>query len=208
MAFTAYTFVVSRAEVSAWRWHLKEKFLLFRHTDVSKIGLTEAKVEGKDIPGVLLVRVLDSTPSLNAAHSKARRIRKATHNPRLPLQRTLHRLELTRVPAGQIKDVDIPLGAAHHHDRVVADVHRVHAVLHLHAHGGLLLAQVPELDRLVPGARGEHVVALVLEHAHGFDGLVVRGHLLGLARAAEVEHARCLVGAARDDLGASLNTSH
>lgn len=160
--------------------------------------------KGPDIPRVLLIRILNRTPPLNTPDSKTRRIRKAAHNPRLPLQRTLHRLELARIARCQVEDVDVALRAAHDHDRVVAHVHGVHPVLHVDRHGGLLLAQVPELDRLVPGAGREHVVALVLEHADAFDGLVVRGDLLGLAVAAEVHETSCFVRAARDYLCASL----
>ena len=108
-----------------------------------------------NIPRVLLISILNSAPPLNTPHRETRRIRKTTHNPRLPLKRTLHRLEHTRIAPSQIEDIDIPLRAPHNHDAIIPHVHRVHSLLALQCGRRPLLSEVPVLDCSVEGSGDE-----------------------------------------------------
>ena len=69
-------------------------------------------------------------------------------------------------------------------EQLVLDVHAVDAVLALQRADGLRTLQVPELDRLVPGAGRDVVLAARLEPAHALDGFLVGLGLLCLYLAA------------------------
>jgi len=109
---------------------------------------------------------LNCTSALDRADGESGRVREAAHNPRLPLQRTRDRLvNLARLV--QIYNVDVALGRRNDEQRVL-DIHAVHALLALQLADGRLAREVPVLDRLVPGARGQEVLAAVLEPADAF----------------------------------------
>ena len=89
---------------------------------------------------------------------------------------------------------------------VAAYVHAVDSVFALDARDGLLLAQVPVFDGLVPGSGDEHWGVVEHEGVDAADGLVVRCDLLGLGCAgSEVEHACCFVCAAAEYFLTVLN---
>ena len=82
----------------ASRWHLKEKLELQDYwlTRTGGKGQEGEKKRGGvreggcyDLPGVLVLNVLNSTASLDTANSKTRRIGKAAYDTGLPLQGAL-----------------------------------------------------------------------------------------------------------------------
>lgn len=79
--------------------------------------------------------------------------------------------------------MDVSLGRRND-QQLVLDVHTVDALLALQRTHWLSALQVPELDRLVPGASRDVVLAAGLEPAHAFDTLAVGFGLLGLDLAA------------------------
>lgn len=111
-----------------------------------------------------------ATP-LDTANSKSSGVGEAANHARLPLERALQGLvKLGRVL--EVDDVDVAVGGADD-AQVVADVHRVHALLALHGGGGPLRAEIPVLDCLVPRSGHDHGGAVGLEEAARADGLVV-----------------------------------
>lgn len=161
-------------------------------------------LEGEIASSILLFHVLDSTTSLDTADSKARGIGEATDNTGLPLERALQSLiEFERIR--QVDDVDVSVGGSHH-KKVVADIHRVDALLggdRAHWRGG---SQVPVLDRLVPRTCHDHGAVRLwrLEEARALDGLVMGGDLGLLGRGHVAEHG-LLVCAGRDELRSILS---
>lgn len=127
--------------------------------------------EGGDLRRILLLDILNSTTTLDTANSKTCGIGETTNYPSLPLKWTLHRLVKCRGVL-EVDDVDV-LVRRPNDAQVTFDVHRIDAVLACHRRGGPLLAHVPVLDSLVPGARGHHGVSVGLEEADGSHGLVV-----------------------------------
>ena len=82
-----------------------------------------------NVPRVLVLYVLDGTPSLDTTDREACRVGKAADNPCLPLEGTLQGL-VEFVGAREVDDVDVAIGGAHD-EQVVPHVHRVDAVLAL-----------------------------------------------------------------------------
>jgi hypothetical protein len=157
------------------------------------------------VPGVFLLDVLNSTSALYTPHREPRSVAEATHHPRLPLQRTLHRLvEFRRLV--QVHNVDVPICRRDHH-QFILDVHTVYPLLTVQRRDRIRLPQVPVLDGLVPRAGHEHrcVGARGFDEAYASDRLVVRSHLLrGRPARSQVEEAGSFVGAAAGDFGAIL----
>lgn len=65
-----------------------------------------------DILSVFFLNVLNSATALDTANRKARRIREATHDASLPLERTLNLL-VEFVGFLEVHNVDVPIGRAH-----------------------------------------------------------------------------------------------
>lgn len=162
---------------------------------------------GSGVPCVFFLDILNRASALYTPHREPRCVAKATHHPRLPLQRTLHRLvEFRRLV--QAHDIDVPIRRCDDH-QLVLDVHTVHPLLALQRRDWIRLPQVPILDRLVPGARHKHgcVRARRFDEADASNRLVVRGDLLRRRPAgSEIEHAGCFVRAAAGYFGAILRS--
>jgi hypothetical protein len=140
------------------------------------IRCLEGLVAGRDKPSILILDVLDRAPPFNRPDREARRIAEAAHDARLPLQRTRNRLvDLGRVL--QVDHVDVALGGRDN-KQLVLDVHAVDALARVERGNGLCALEVPEFDRLVPGAGCDVVSTARLEPAHAFDTLGVRFGLL------------------------------
>ena len=131
-----------------------------------------------NIPGVLILDVLNRAASLDTADCEARSVGEATDNTCLPLERADDGL----VNLGgfvQVDHVDVSLSGCDN-EQLVLDVHAVNAVLAVQCANGLRTLQIPELDLLVPGACRDVVLSAGLEPAHALDGFIVCFGLLCL----------------------------
>lgn len=154
-----------------------------------------------DIPSVFFLNVLNSATALDTANRKARRIREATHDARLPLERTLNLL-VEFVGFLEVHNVDVSIGRAHD-EQILACIHRVDALLTVYREHRIARSKVPEFDLLVPRSCCQHLLSIRLEVADRSYGLLVRldaHRLLG----AQVAYFEVLVGADGRDFGAIL----
>lgn len=87
------------------------------------------RIIASDVPGVLVLHILDCTPSLDTADREASPVGKAADNPCLPLEGALQGL-VELVGLDEVDDVDVAIGGAHD-EQVVPHVHRVDALLAL-----------------------------------------------------------------------------
>lgn len=120
--------------------------------DIADVGRARGglamTLEGEVRGGILLVDVLNGTSAFCGADGKPRGIGKATDYPRLPLERRLHGLkDGGRIV--QIDDVDITICSADH-EKLILDIHCVHAILTREGGDWVLLTQIPIFHRLVP----------------------------------------------------------
>jgi hypothetical protein len=128
------------------------------------------------LPGVFLFDILDCAAAFDGSYSETGRVTEAGHDAGLPLQRGGDSLvDLGRVL--EVDHVDVAFSSCDN-EELVLDVHAVHALPCVQRTDRLSALQVPELDRLVPGARRDVVVAAGLEPAHAFDAFGVRLCLL------------------------------
>lgn len=140
--------------------------------------VTTVAFEAEVVALVFVVDVLDSASALDTPHREPGPICEGTHNPRLPFQWRLNRLEKCgRIL--EINDLNPALRGSNDEHLIPAHVHAVDAFLALDAGNGLLLPQIPVFDHFVPGAGDEHGAAIEHEGFHTADGLVVGGDLLG-----------------------------
>lgn len=133
--------------------------------------------KGAELPAVFLLDVLDRATTFDTADCKARAIAEAADHARLPFQRALHGfIEL----GGFVKvdNVDVAVRSCHH-QQLVDDIHAIDSFLTVHRGHGRCLAQIPVLDRFIPGASNEHwgCLAGYFDEADTADGLVVYGDL-------------------------------
>jgi hypothetical protein len=127
--------------------------------------------KGGSLPGVFLFDVLDGTAAFDRADGESGRVAEAGHYACLPLERARDGLvDLGRVL--EVHHVDVAL-SRRDNEELVLDVHAVHALPRIQRADGLRALQIPEFDRLVPGARRDVVVATGLEPTHAFDAFGV-----------------------------------
>lgn len=161
--------------------------------------------KGVESPAVFLLDVLDCATAFDTADCEARPVAEAADHACLPFQRALHGF----VEFGgfvEVDDVDVAVRSCHH-QQLVYDIHTVDSFLTVDRGHWRSLAQVPILNCLVPGARHEYWgrLARYFNEADAADGLVVRCDLRAYALArAEVEHSRCFICSATDNLGTIL----
>lgn len=134
---------------------------------------------------------MDGAAAFDGADCEARCVREAADDSSLPFERTRDGLVyLARIV--QVNNVYMALGCRNN-EQGVLDVHAVHTLLALQLADGVFAGQVPVLDSLVPRARGQKVLATVLEPADALDTgamrlPVVRGFdLAAVARISEIQ---------------------
>jgi hypothetical protein len=145
---------------------------------------------------------LNCAAALDGSNGETGCVAEAGHNAGLPLQRAGDGLvDLGRVL--EIHHVDVALSSCDNKE-LVLDVHAVHTLPRVERADRLRALQVPELDRLVPGARRDVVVAAGLEPAHAFDAFgvglcLLRRDLATCGRGAEVDDVKMAGGVAGGD---------
>jgi hypothetical protein len=124
---------------------------------------------------------LNRTASFYGPDGEPTRIRKAAHDPSLPLKRARNRLvDFPRII--QVHHVDMALRGPNNHEvfiHVLLRVQRVDALAAVQRRHRVRRLQVPELDGLVPGSGREVVDAVCVEPSHAFDGFAVGFGFLG-----------------------------
>ncbi len=133
--------------------------------------------EGKVEVCVFLLNILDGAAAFDAADCKAHSVGETADDSGLVFQRRLEGL----VKFGrfvEVDDVNVAIGSSDDEESIL-DVQGVDALLVLDVGHGGRAAEVPVLDRLVPRARHEHLIARGFNKAAHSDRLVVSSDLLG-----------------------------